>query len=131
MGQEVPGPPPPPPLRDSFSLKFQNKLSPPGNQEIYHLKIPQPLISVGWWGRGQGGGGVIPWKTFILEGFLVILGFSYFYINNYFYHQIKGTAMGAIFAVVWSNLMLPCFEEKMFPILQQIYPKDFLRSFYL
>ena len=43
-------------------------------------------------------------KAFILEGLLIILEFNYFYINNYFYHQIKGTAMGTIFAVIGSNL---------------------------
>ena len=64
-------------------------------------------------------------KAFILEGLSIILEFNYFYINNYFYHQIKGTAMGTIFAVVGSNLTVAYFEEKMFAILPQIYPKDF------
>ena len=47
--------------------------------------------------------------------------FSYFYINNYFYHQIKGTAMGGIFAVIGSNLTIAYFEEKISTILPQIY----------
>ena len=64
-------------------------------------------------------------KAFILEVLSIILEFNYFYINNYFYHQIKGTAMGAFFADVGSNLMVAYFEEKMFAILPQIYPKDF------
>ena len=33
--------------------------------------------------------------------------------------------MGTIFAVVGSNLMAAIFEEKIFAILPQIYPKDF------
>ena len=46
-------------------------------------------------------------EAFILDGLSIILEFSYFYINNYFYHQIKGTATGTIFAVVRSNLTVP------------------------
>ena len=68
-------------------------------------------------------------KAFILEGLSIILEFNYFYINNYFYHQIKGTTMGTIFVVVGSNLMVAYFEEKMFAILPQIYPKDFVNFF--
>ena len=68
-------------------------------------------------------------KTFILEGLSIILEFNYFYINNYFYHQIKGTAMGTIFAVVGSNLTVAYFEEKMFTVLAQIYPKHFVGFF--
>ena len=37
--------------------------------------------------------------------------------------------MGAFFAVVGSNLMVAYFEEKMFAILPQIYPKDFVNFF--
>ena len=68
-------------------------------------------------------------KTFILEGRSIILEFNHFYNNNYFYHQIKGTAMGIIFVVVGSNLRVAYFEEKMFAILPQIYPKDFVNFF--
>ena len=68
-------------------------------------------------------------KAFILEGLSIILEFNYFYINDYFYHQIKGTAIGTIFAVVGSNLTVAYFEEKMFAILPQIYPKDFVDFF--
>ena len=66
-------------------------------------------------------------KTFILEGLSIILEFNYFYINNYFYHQIKRTAVGTIFA--GSNLTLAYFEEKMFTIFPQIYQKDFAAFF--
>ena len=45
------------------------------------------------------------------------------------YHQIKGSAMGTIFAVVGSNLTVAYSEEKMFAILPQIYPKDFVDFF--
>ena len=44
-------------------------------------------------------------------------------MKNHFYHQIKGTAMGTIFAVVGSNRIVAYFEEKMFAILPRIYPK--------
>ena len=68
-------------------------------------------------------------KAFILEGLSIILEFNHFYNNNYFYHQIKGTAMRIIFVVVGSNLRVAYFEEKMFAILPQIYPKDFVNFF--
>ena len=68
-------------------------------------------------------------KAFILEGLNIILKFNYFYINKNFFHQIKGTAMGTIFAVVGSNLTVAYFEVKMFALLPQIYPKDFVDYF--
>ena len=37
--------------------------------------------------------------------------------------------MGTIFAVAGSNLTVAYFEEKMFAILPQIYPKDFVDFF--
>ena len=68
-------------------------------------------------------------KAFILEGLDIILKFNYFYINKNFFHQIKGTAMGTIFAVVGSNLTVAYFEVKMFALLPQIYPRDFVDYF--
>ena len=68
-------------------------------------------------------------KAFILEGLNIILRFSYFYINKNFFHQIKGTAMGTIFAVVGSNLTVTYFEVKMFALLPQIYSRDFVDYF--
>ena len=62
-------------------------------------------------------------KAFNLEGLSGILEF------NYFYHQIKGTAIGTLVAVVGSNLTVAYFEEKMLAILPQIYPKDFVDYF--
>ena len=40
-------------------------------------------------------------KAFISEGVLIISEFNYFYINNYFYHQFKGTVMETIFCCCW------------------------------
>ena len=68
-------------------------------------------------------------KAFILEGLNIILKFKYFYINKNFFHQIKGTAMGTIFAVVGSNLTMAYFEVNMFALLPQIYPRDFVDYF--
>ena len=68
-------------------------------------------------------------KAFILEGLNIILKFNYFYINKNFFHQIKGTAMGTISAVVSSNLTVAYFEVKMFALLPQIYPRDFVDYF--
>ena len=73
-------------------------------------------------------------ETFILEGLSIILGFNYFNINNYFYHEIRGTAMETNFAVAGSNLTIAYFEENMLAILQQIYLKDiadfFVRNYF-
>ena len=68
-------------------------------------------------------------KAFISEGLNIILKFNCFYINKNFFHQIKGTAMGTIFAVVGSNLTVAYFEVKMFALLPQIYPRDFADYF--
>ena len=68
-------------------------------------------------------------KPFILEGLNIILKFNYFYINKNFFHQIKGMAIGTIFAVVGSNLTIAYFEVKMFALLPQIYPGDFVDYF--
>ena len=68
-------------------------------------------------------------KAFILEGLSAILEFDYFFMTNYFYHQIKVTAMGTFFAVVGSNITVVYFQEKMFTILSQIYPKEFVDFF--
>ena len=68
-------------------------------------------------------------KAFILEGLNIILKFNYFYINKNFFHQIKGTAIGTIFAVVGSNLTVTYFEVKMFVLLPQIYSRDFADYF--
>ena len=42
-------------------------------------------------------------KAFILEEPSIFLELNYFYINN-FYRQLKGTAIGTIYAVLESNL---------------------------
>ena len=68
-------------------------------------------------------------KAFISEGLNIILKFNCFYINKNFFHQIKGTAMGTIFAVVGSNLTVGYFEVKMFALLPQIYFRDFVDYF--
>ena len=68
-------------------------------------------------------------KQFILEGLSIILEFNYFYINGIYIHQIKGTAMGTKFAVVVSNLVVTYKEVKMFALLPQLYPQDFVDVF--
>ena len=68
-------------------------------------------------------------KAFVLEGLNIILKFNYFYINKDSFHQIKGTGMGTIFAIVGSNLTVAYFEVKMFALLPQIYPKGFVDYF--
>ena len=65
-------------------------------------------------------------KQFLLEGLSIILKFNYFYINKSFLHQIKETAIGTKFAVVGSNLVVAYKEIKLFALLPQIYPQDFV-----
>ena len=52
--------------------------------------------------------------------------FNYFYINKSFFCQIKGTAIGTIFAVIGSNLVVAYKDVKLFALLPQIYPKHFV-----
>ena len=65
-------------------------------------------------------------KQVVSEGLSIILKFNYFYINKSFFHQIKGTAMGTKFAVVGSNLVVAYKEIKLFALLPQVYPQDFV-----
>ena len=65
-------------------------------------------------------------KQFVLEGLSIIMKFNYFYINKSFFHQIKGLAMGTKFAVVGSSLIVAYKEMKIFALLPQIYPQDFV-----
>ena len=64
-------------------------------------------------------------KQFVSEG-SIILKFNYFYISKSFFHQIKGTAMRTKFALVGSNLVVAYKEIKLFALLTQIYPQDFV-----
>ena len=68
-------------------------------------------------------------KQFMLESLLIVLELSYFYINGIYIHQIKGTATGTKFAFVASNSVLAYEEIKVFPLLQQLYPQDFVAFF--
>ena len=68
-------------------------------------------------------------KQFIHEGLSIILEFNYFYINGIYVHQIKGTAMGTKFAVIGKNLVVAYEEIKMFALLRQLYPQDFVDFF--
>ena len=65
-------------------------------------------------------------EQFVLEGLSIIFKYNYFYINKSFFHQIKGTAIGTKFAVVGSNLVVAYKEIKLFALLPQIYPRDFV-----
>ena len=72
--------------------------------------------------------------NFIMEALQLILEFNYFIINGKFLHQLMGTAMGTPAAVVGANLVVAYLEVKMFRLLPQLYPRDFvdfvIRSFF-
>ena len=70
-------------------------------------------------------------KQFILEGLLIILEFNHFYINGIYIYQIKRNAKGTKFAVLGSNLVVAYKEIKMFALLPQLYPQDFIDFFIL
>ena len=65
-------------------------------------------------------------KQFVLEGLSIILKFNYVYINKSFCHQIKGTARRTKLVVVGSNLVVAYKKIKLFALLPQIYPQDFV-----
>ena len=62
-----------------------------------------------------------------MEALFVILHFNYFYINRIYLHQVKGTAMGTPFAVVYANLVMAFIENSIFQKLPEIYPKNLLK----
>ena len=66
-------------------------------------------------------------KQFVSEDLSIILKFNYFYFNkSLFFYHIKGTRMGTKFAVVSSNLVVAYKEIKLFGLLPQVYPQDFV-----
>ena len=52
--------------------------------------------------------------------------FNYFYINKSFFHQIKGTAIETKFSVVGNNLVVAYIKIKLFALLPEVYPQDFI-----
>ena len=73
-------------------------------------------------------------RGFVMDALKIILEFNYFVINGKFWHQLMGTAMGTPAAVVGANLVVGYLEIKMFRLLPQLYPQDFVdfmvRSFF-
>ena len=73
-------------------------------------------------------------RDFVMEALKIILEFNYFNINGKILHQLMGTAMGTPAAVVGANLVVAYLEVKMFRLLPQLYPRDFvdfvIRSFF-
>ena len=65
-------------------------------------------------------------ELFVWEGLPIILKFNYFYINKSFTQQIKETAMETKFSVVGSNLVVAYKQIKLFALLPQVYPQDFV-----
>ena len=59
----------------------------------------------------------------------LILENNYFYINNLFIHQVKGTAMGTHAAAVFANLTVAFLEVKLFISLPEIFGRDVVEFF--
>ena len=68
-------------------------------------------------------------KQFIIEGMALISENNYFYINNVFIHQVKGTAMGTHAAVVLANLTVAFLEVNFFIRLPEIFSRDVVGFF--
>ena len=66
-------------------------------------------------------------NQFILEVLSITLEFNY--INVIYINHIKVTAMGTKLAVVGSNLVVAFDEVKMFALLSQLYPQDFVKIY--
>ena len=66
---------------------------------------------------------------FVMEGLTIILKYNYVVINDIYFSQIKGIAMGAPAAVIGSNLVIAYLEVKMFTRLPDIYPLYFVDYF--
>ena len=73
-------------------------------------------------------------RNFVMEALKIILELNFFMINGMIFHQLMGTAMGTPAAVVGANLVVGFLEIKMFRLLPQLYPRDFVdfivRSFF-
>ena len=68
-------------------------------------------------------------KYYTLEDLPIILEFSYFYLTEINIHQIKSHVMETKFTVVGSNLIVTNNEMKIFALLPQLYPQDFVNVF--
>ena len=53
-------------------------------------------------------------KAFITEASKIVLENNIFLFNNYYFKQIKGTAMGTKVASTYATLVLAFLEEKMY-----------------
>ena len=63
-------------------------------------------------------------KDFVLEGIKIILENNNCFFNNKYYNQIKGTAMGTIFAPTYATLTIGYFEIKFDQICELKWGKD-------
>lgn len=73
-------------------------------------------------------------KNFVLERMSIILKNNYFYSNNSFIDQIKGTAVGTHTAVAYANLTCGYLEVMLFNKLPEIFSDDtkefFLKNYF-
>ena len=65
-------------------------------------------------------------SAFVLEALHIVLKFNYVHIDNKYYHQHKGGAMGAPAMVVGSNLVVAFLEKRMFTYCHKFFPETLL-----
>lgn len=68
-------------------------------------------------------------RAFVLEALYIVLKFNYVHINWIYFHQHKGGAMGAPCMVVVSNLVVAFLERRMFNVMPEVFPRDFVDYF--
>ena len=68
-------------------------------------------------------------SAFVLETLHIVLKYNYVHIDNKYYHQHKGGAMGAPCMVVGSNLVVAYLEIRMFERMPEVFPQDFVDFF--
>ena len=64
-------------------------------------------------------------NNFILEAIKLILENNRFCLNNKFYKQIKGTAMGTKFAPIYATLTIRYIEVKLYEKVTEIFGDEF------
>ena len=67
---------------------------------------------------------------FIADGLRIILENNIFKFDDVFYRQLTGTAMGTKVAVIYAILRMNFLELKLYSILPQYYPKDYVMYIY-
>ena len=67
---------------------------------------------------------------FIVDGLRIILENNIFEFDDFFDHQLRGTAMGTKVAIIYAILCMSFLELKLYSIHPQYYPQDYITYIY-